>query len=160
MQFIRLLRQISTIIVPNLLQTGIAWGVFYACRLLEEVKFPDSLKIICGWAFWGEFIGNNITEIILPDSLEIIGENAFGATRNLKEITMSPSLKSLESGAFMGSGIIIADFSRIPVPLNLNGDPFVNTSEELVIYVAAESLDAYRTAHGCSSQADRILVGP
>lgn len=62
------------------------------------VILPDNIRSIAG----GTFAYCNITEIYLPDCLESIGEYAFGACKELKEIDIPENVKKIEGAPFAG----------------------------------------------------------
>lgn len=62
------------------------------------VILPDNIRSIAG----GTFAYCNITEIHLPDSLEHIGEYAFGACKELKEVYIPENVKKIEGAPFAG----------------------------------------------------------
>ncbi len=51
------------------------------------------------------FLGTSITEAVLPDSVESIGENAFRGCRSLKTFTFGAGVKRVGFDAFAGCGI-------------------------------------------------------
>ncbi len=82
---------------------------FLRCAL-EEIALPEGLERIEYRAFNSQcycydadtclVIGNQFTEIIIPDSVTQIGEAAFDACRLLKDITFSSGLEKLGGGVF------------------------------------------------------------
>ena len=74
---------------------------FYGCGI-TELSVPNSLEIIENSAF-GDC--NDLIEIKLPSSLKFIGSGAFHNCKNLKEIIIPMSVKQIASGAFSKSGL-------------------------------------------------------
>lgn len=77
----------------------------FVCQKIRKVKFPEGLVVIGEVAF----MGNPIEEVILPDSVERVGDRAFheccwkgGA---IKEIKLSKNLKYIGVSAFDASEI-------------------------------------------------------
>lgn len=67
---------------------------------IKVVIIPDTVESIGNWAF--RF--TNIEKVILPESLKTIGEYAFANTR-IKELTLNEGLESIGGDAFTGLGI-------------------------------------------------------
>ncbi len=65
----------------------ISAGIFKNCTEIENVIFPNSLKTIKNEAFWGCV---SLSEINLPDSVTYIGEDAFSKCENLSDIKFPP----------------------------------------------------------------------
>jgi len=66
---------------------------------LTEVTIPDSVKVIGDNAFGGFRCNNNLTEVTIPESLEEIGERAFHGNA-LTEVTIPDSVKVIGGYAF------------------------------------------------------------
>ena len=94
---------------------------FYGCSSLKKVVIPDKKSgtvVIGNYAFLcagiqtlrlgygieyiqvGCFRGTNIEELILPDSVINIGEEAFLGCQELKKVKFGKKIKSIEKGAF------------------------------------------------------------
>lgn len=71
-------------------------------NVIKTIQFPNTLKRIGGYAF-GEC--QNLLSILLPDSVEYLGEDAFCMSLraennpNVKTIILPSSLKTIMSGA-------------------------------------------------------------
>lgn len=70
-------------------------------KVIGTLVLPSTVKQIYREAFEGQ---HHITEVILPDGLEVIGENAFAWTY-IKKITIPGSVKSIGKRAFDRSSI-------------------------------------------------------
>ena len=74
-------------------------GAFFDCRILKEVKL-SVIKSIGTYAF----TGTAISEIVLPESLELIGVNAFENCNTITKIKCySKTLKYDEYLLSLGS---------------------------------------------------------
>lgn len=73
----------------------IACGAFYKTAL-QEIILPNSLKIIGSYAFFG---AKNLSAPVFPESLEVIGQQAFGAeTGSLSTESSSPVVIRIPAG--------------------------------------------------------------
>ena len=64
---------------------------FEQCESLTSIKLPNSLKNICKFSF----AGTNLTDIIIPNGVKIIGESAFLECYELVDIIIPDSLNSI-----------------------------------------------------------------
>ena len=156
---------------------------FAGCNALAEINIPSGLQSIGNSAF---DCCHHLPNIVLPNTVTSIGTYAFGACRSFTTFTIPPKVTSIKSGTFnecihLSSIIIpekvtsieseafkdctglshitihsIAPDSGIPTPPeNVDASTFENTNNCL-IYVPSESLEAYKTADGWSNYASRI----
>ena len=86
---------LTSVIIPEGV-TDIGEIAFYGCSNLSEVIFPESLRTIREEAF-GE---TALKEAILPKGLETIEEKAFFSCDSLKRIEVPGSGTTIESDAF------------------------------------------------------------
>ena len=64
--------------------TGIPEGMFGNCYALSSIEFPDTLQSIGKDAF----ISTSLTEVVIPNSVEKIGQNAFKYCAELTTVTI------------------------------------------------------------------------
>ncbi|KAK8880436.1 hypothetical protein M9Y10_003110 [Tritrichomonas musculus] len=70
-------------------------------EVINKITFDTSVKIISGGLNEGSFeYCTNVTELIIPNSVTLIGGGAFNALQNLRELTIPPSVETIEGGAF------------------------------------------------------------
>jgi len=124
----------------------------FSYRMLKTLTIPDSISKINDYSF----LYSDIEKVILPNSISEIGLKAFYNCVKLEEIIISENVVSIKDGAFQNC----ISFNKIvinsTVPPLLEEFVFYNTSEDLKIFVPAESLDVYKTAEGWSEYADII----
>ncbi len=87
----------------------IADDLFYNCIGLEQIIIPDSVVEIGDEAFK---TCENLKKVVLSDNLEIIGDNAFYDCGAISEIILPQKLVEISGGAFRATGlkkIIIPD---------------------------------------------------
>lgn len=100
---------LDKIILPNNL-TSLGNDVFEYCN--AEITFPSGLERI-------PELGMNATrKVNIPKGVKIIGEDAFWACSNLKEIALPSTITSIESGAFFNTSI-----SEFNYPQNIDSIP-------------------------------------
>lgn len=82
------------ITIPSALSS---WGesAFWECHL-ESVTLAEGLKRIPNYAFRC----NDLTEVVIPSSVEKIGIRAFEACLNLQSVKLPKGLQAIDSGAF------------------------------------------------------------
>lgn len=70
-------------------------GAFLGCTSLKEIVIPDSVTLI------GEYVFNGcsgLTELIIPDSVTFLGDFAFRYCTGLKKIKLSKNIKTIPTG--------------------------------------------------------------
>lgn len=120
-------QKLKTIELPESLEY-ITHGAFSRIPV-DSIKLPGSLKSIGDAAFQDgclrsvdlsetvirkipshTFAGcRNLEEVVLPDTIEAVGGNAFYDTEKLQEINLSEGLKEIGEYAFYRSGLRILD---------------------------------------------------
>ena len=107
--------------------------LFADCETLRTITLPNKLKSIGADNVGNVFAScHGLTEITIPSSVTSISNSSFFDCRSLTSVTcLSETPPSLGSGVFA-------------------------ISDNVVIYVPAASVDAYKTAKGWSEYADRI----
>lgn len=83
---------------------GTATNPYYAAMGLADNELQtltpeNGCTVIAGRAFLS---CDTITELVMPDTLQFIGEAAFSSCTNLTSITFSPNTKHIEQQAFSG----------------------------------------------------------
>ena len=74
--------------------TSIGEGAFFECLSLKDISFGNSLNSIG----IGAFMGSGLERVVLPDSLQIVGESAFAET--VSEVTFGKGLIRIDKYAF------------------------------------------------------------
>lgn len=76
---------------------GIAEDAFYSCDDVTSVTLPDGLQTIENSAFESM---NGLRAIVIPDTVNHIGELAFSDCQNLQQVTLPAGLKHLSADLF------------------------------------------------------------
>lgn len=66
----------------------------------NEVIIPDGVKVIAGGAFSAGLANEDIKSVKIPEGVTKIGEFAFSECRNLSDLCVPSTLKTIEYGAF------------------------------------------------------------
>jgi hypothetical protein len=162
---------------------------FANCEKLEEMIFPSSLQTVGGYAFqdsgitkadfsscsnFQEFVWVgiflrcvNLREVILPTAVTSLNVSMFSGCTSLESIELPALLGTIEGRAFYGCTLLtMIDLSETVVPPSLIQDGagrtewFEGTPANLVIYVPASSVTAYKTAANWSTFASKIQAKP
>lgn len=90
------------------------YNAFIRCGSIEELVFSFTPTSIPNRCFGGcsalqkiTFAGHtcSIGELVLPEGIQTIGENAFYGCKGITSVTLPASLTSFDSSAFAGSGL-------------------------------------------------------
>ena len=109
---------------------------------VTPVIIPDTVKVIGDEAFYDDFF---LTEIILPEGLEKIGDNAFYYVTELKSITIPSTVKEMGINPFYGANsleeIIVAPGNSTYVILN--GALYNKNEKSIVAYPKKLSTEGF-----------------
>lgn len=141
----------TTFTIPQSI-TQISSGLLWNCDHLSNVSIHDGVESIGDSAF-SEC--SALTKITIPDSVTTIGGSAFMES-GLTSITIPESVTSIGEQAFyLCSGLTHITVHAVNPPSNVTEFTFEDTNNCL-IYVPSEKLNAYKTAEGWSNFASRI----
>lgn len=115
---------------------------------LKAVIIPEGVTTIGVEAFYH---CENLDSVLLPSSLTILGPYAFSECVNLKSITIPQQVIYIGYGAFDGCDKIVSIKSSAVEPPLMYPNAFSSTVyDKAVLYVPAESVNAYKNAEGWS----------
>ena len=139
--------------------TSITSYAFYQCANLTSVEIPSSVTSIGSYAF--EYC-SSLTSINISNGVTSIGMDAFSYCSSLTSITIPSSVTQIGSPTgiiytvFLECSQLASVTAEATSPPFLSSQAFKNTSSNLVIYVPAESVNAYKSASGWSNYASKI----
>lgn len=109
---------------------------------LEQINLPDTLKVICSYAFKDAI---KLNEIIIPESVECIESNAFINCHSLTTVFIPKCVKSIKSTSFNNCRNlkeIIVDENN-DYYTSIDGCLFTKDKKELIFYPEAKNDSTY-----------------
>lgn len=137
--------------------TKIRSYAFRDCRSLRSVTIPNSVTSIGDSAFRN---CSSLTSITIPNNVTSIRDSAFSQCTSLTSVTIPNSVTSIGAEAFRFNGNLESVTVKATTPPTLGFAVFLNGSSNLVIYVPAESVDAYKSAATWSDYVSKIQAIP
>lgn len=149
---------IENITIPNTV-TSIGNNAFAECKEIRRINsdkdgiinIPNSITSIGNSAF---VVGNKIyneyiIEINIPDSVTTIGEWSFANYSYCETLNIGSGITSIGRDAFNYVGNDVDKFTMTCKAVNPpTWDGYLNSVEDISIYVPAESVDNYKAADG------------
>ena len=143
---------LTTITIPNSVEVIDPYA-FSRCTGLTSVTIPNSVTAIEGAAFFG---CTGLTSVTIPNSVTTIGQSAFYGCASLTSVTIPNSVTTIGDEAFKYCSSLTLLTIENATPPEVRGGAFDGVSENITIYVPAESVEKYKTAEGWSEYADKI----
>ena len=154
-----------------------SWGWCY--QLIDMSNIPKTVTSIGVCAF----LGCQFSDFIIPNSVTTIGSSAFSYCSKLTSMEIPNSVTEIGTCAFMacskltsveipnsvtsiGSDVFYTCYSMTSITIQATTPPTLSSTRAFseanncLIYVPAESVDAYKAATNWSSLADRIQPIP
>ena len=147
---------LTSVTIPNSV-TSIGSSAFYYCTSLTSVEIPNSVTSILNSAFSN---CTSLASITIPNSVTNIGSYAFYNCRSLTSVEIPNSVTSIGGSAFNNCTSLTSVTVKATTPPTLGSNVFYGTNINLVIYVPAESVDAYKSASGWSNYSGTIQAIP
>ena len=117
----------------------------------------DGVTNIRSYAFYNY---SALISVTIPNSVTSIGISDFNSCSALASVTIPSSITSIANYAFNGCRVLASVIVEATTPPTLGINVFSNTSNNLVIYVPAGSVDTYKVASGWSDYASKIQAIP
>ena len=132
--------------------------IFQGCTSLSSVTIGNGVTNIGGRDFWN---CTSLTSINIPSSVTSIGNDAFYGCTSLSSVTIGSGVTSIGWSAFgKCSSLTNVIINALTPPPLAESDSFDGTNANLVIYVPAESVEAYKTESSWSRYTSRIQAIP
>ena len=139
--------------------TTISENAFRSCTSLASIDIPAGVISIGGSAFQSCSALTSVNFLGEPN-LKSITQNAFRDCSSLTSVNIPSSVTSIGDRAFYFCQALASVTVRATTPPTLGNNAFQGTPANMVIYVPAESVQAYKTASGWSTYASQIQAIP
>ncbi|MCL2621831.1 MAG: leucine-rich repeat domain-containing protein, partial [Firmicutes bacterium] len=114
----------------------------------SELVLPNSLKHIGNNAFCRMSNGAEFSgDLVIPDGVQTIGSNAF-SDHPFSTIALGTGVTAIAERAFWGIRNPVHIVFTTEVPPMMYGNPFINNNTLVAMYVPSGTGDAYRAAPG------------
>lgn len=123
------------------------------------LHIPDGVKSIvtlsCGYSSFNYDPKKNITEVILPDGLESIGESAFEEFKGLASISIPAGVKTISNKAFYKAGLKSVELKEGLETIGAGA--FAATPLETVVVPKSVKAIGAQAFYGCSRMRDFFI---
>lgn len=124
----------------------------FARNGIQEYNIPDDVSKIP----FGPFYESNLTKVTFNNVREIEG-SAFYNSKNLTEIIITESVENIGYNAFRNCTNLKNIYCERTTPPSIGGSVFRNNASGRKIYVPASSVDSYKNATNWSNYKDAIV---
>lgn len=126
---------------------GVTWGeeAYTGDVVIPETVQVNGREYSIGWIAKDAFKGDSITSIIIPNTIESIGKEAFYGCKKLKSITIPQSVKKIDDYAFCYCTELSS--ASIPWGISCGSSPFFGciklcrTSDKAMIDITMNVID-------------------
>ena len=133
---------IKTVDIGNSV-TQIGNLAFFRCDSLTDVSIGNSVSRI-GYRSFLACI--SLTSLVIPNSVTEIDSASFAGCKGLLTLTIPSSVSVIRSGAFYDCVSLEEIINHRETPVPIIRTVFSNVSKSCLLYVPANSIDAYRFA--------------
>lgn len=124
---------------------------------LTKVSLPDSLTTISSSAFSG---CTKLASLVIPEGVTLLNGNAFEGCTGLKNIDLPSTVETLGVACFSGCKNLETFTIRAVVPPTCSNNYSLSFNSKAIVYVPAESVDAYKAAAVWGNHASYIRAIP
>ena len=141
-------RKLASVDIPSGI-TNIEYGTFYNCFNLASVTIPEGVLYIGGSAFavYPAYLDStcysSLTSIVIPNSVEFIGDWAFANCANLTTVTLGSGLQTLGYDVFERCPNIQTITCYAVEPPAISNSDLTTFTKATILYVPAASVAAY-----------------
>jgi len=130
----------------GVITNGVLSGLVKNANTVDNIKLIVSNDVteIADEAFIGKGI---LTEVKIPNSVTRIGNRAFQNCAYITTIEVGSSVESMGTQCFEYCSKLATFICRAETPPVIQSNTFRQNASNLVIYVPASSLDAYKAAN-------------
>ena len=114
---------------------------------------PNDIKTIASNAFYGQ----RLTQVVIPDSVEVIGSSAFENCSDVTNLFIGNGIMNLGKYSFAGC-TALASITCTAIEPPAAYEAFYNVDKSIPVYVAEESIEAYKAAAGWSDFTNYIAL--
>lgn len=146
---------LTSVIIPNGV-TIIEQYAFEKCANLSSVVIGESVVTIDQCAFSG---CASLTSVIIPDRVKEIFASVFYGCSSLKSVTIGAGVTIMADAVFANCASLKSVYCKAVTPPDAGNFMFDTNAEDFVIYVPAQSVEAYKSADGWNQYSDVIVGG-
>lgn len=153
-----IIERTATKITADMLKgvTSIGQSALENSTSLTSITIPNGVTSIGSSAFYH---CSSLTSVTIPNSVTSIGQSAFDTCTHLTSIEIPSSVTSIGAYAFQRCEYLASITVKAATPPTIGVD-ILYSHYQFVIYVPAESVDAYKAATNWSTYADKIQAIP
>ena len=141
---------LASVTIPNSI-TSFSERAFYGCCALSSVIMPSGATSVPSYMFYD---CSSLVKVTLPNSVTTINSYVFSNCYTLVSLTIPSSVTTINNSTFEYCYGMAEYHFLSTTPPTLGTSAFVNIQSDCIIYVPAESLEAYKTATNWSAYAD------
>ena len=147
---------LTSISIPQSV-TYIGDVAFDHCYSLTSISIPQGVTSI------GDSVFNacySLTSVSIPQGVTSIGSSVFGSCTSLTSISIPQSVRTISGNAFYTCNSMAIFRIYATTTPTISSSTFSSIPADCIIYVPADSVEAYKSASNWSAQSDKIQPMP